>query len=167
MHLRINNFVCLLSLIRRHILSKISWGFPPIKQRLLQVSHVTPCKLMYKVKKYYSGQRKWLMRMENVPVRDLLTLEGTRQWSSKCSSAVPRKAIFFFFNIFRTVLASFEDSCSICLVWWPCSPTLGNRAGGVWWFVGVSGFSYHWRNWRTVKSYWRALISVAARLTGV
>lgn len=64
------------------------------------------------------------------------------------------------------MLASFEDSCHICFVWWPCRPTLGNTAGDVWWFAGVSGFSYHWRNWRTVKPYWRALISVAAKLTG-
>lgn len=54
MHFRISVFfVCLLSLIRRHILSKIARGFPPTKWRF-QVSLGTSCMLMCKLGKCYS-----------------------------------------------------------------------------------------------------------------
>lgn len=43
----------------------------------------------------------------------------------------------------------------------PCSPTHGLWPVVI---VGVSGFSYHWWNWHIVKSYWRALISVPAKI---
>lgn len=162
MHFRIGVFfVCLLSLIRRRILSKIARGFPPTKWRF-QVSLGTSCMLMWKLGKCYS----WPGNIQNTQNGKYTNEEpsnyGGRPYLIyfvflRCFNNSWGKPIFMFAEVcWRALRRAILFVLFAGLAALPCLDLLPAVRGDCPCFRLLF---FHWWNEPTVKSYWRALIS--------